>query len=493
MNEATARTPVLVGVGQVRQRADDPMKAEEPLLLMAAAAERAAEDAGCGDLRRAVQSIRVPRGLWDYANPGAWLGERFGANRPETELAVISGTTVLKLVSEAAAAIQTGRQDVVLVVGGEAEHSKRRAKAAGFTPPRTVQEGPAPDRGLPVMPSFKGHPDADSGLTNPTQCFGLFEVAMRHARGESVEAHRARIASLWARFARVAATNPHAWVQTAPTAEEIASATGGNRIVSSPYHKYMVANMVVDQAAAVFLCSVQKARELGISEERWVFPWVHAEAEVGKAVSHRHSLDEEPVLRRVGQQVLDRARLAADELGPIDLYSCFPAAVQLAMKELGLPDDCTPTQTGGLTFSGGPFNSYVLHAIARTTEALRKDGSRPALVSGVGGFMSRHAMTIFGREPLAGGFERHDLDEEVAALPGRDYAADHQGPVTIESYVVPHDRQGPERAVLAVRTPGGARSWARSRDPELLAALVAEEHCGRQAKVGEDRELRLAG
>ena len=131
MTEASARMPVLVGAGQVRQRAEDPMQADEPLLLMAAAAERAAEDACCGDLLREVQSIRVPKGLWDYANPGAWLAERFGANRPETELAVISGTTVLKLVSEAAAAIQSGERDVVLVVGGEAEHSKRRAKAAG--------------------------------------------------------------------------------------------------------------------------------------------------------------------------------------------------------------------------------------------------------------------------------------------------------------------------------------------------------------------------
>jgi hypothetical protein len=40
------RTPVLVGVGVVQQRADDPRQAREPLLLMGDALERAADDAG---------------------------------------------------------------------------------------------------------------------------------------------------------------------------------------------------------------------------------------------------------------------------------------------------------------------------------------------------------------------------------------------------------------------------------------------------------------
>jgi acetyl-CoA C-acetyltransferase len=73
------RTPVLVGCGQILQRAEDPALAQEPLGLMIQAAERAAEDAGAPALLAALDSIRVPRGLWRYANPGALLRERFGA------------------------------------------------------------------------------------------------------------------------------------------------------------------------------------------------------------------------------------------------------------------------------------------------------------------------------------------------------------------------------------------------------------------------------
>jgi hypothetical protein len=41
------RTPVLVGVGAVSQREEDPSRAREPLALMIAALARAAADAGC--------------------------------------------------------------------------------------------------------------------------------------------------------------------------------------------------------------------------------------------------------------------------------------------------------------------------------------------------------------------------------------------------------------------------------------------------------------
>ena len=34
----------------------------------------------------------------------------------------------------------------------------------------------------------------------------------------------------------------------------------------------MNANMVVDMGAALLLCSAEKAKQLGIDEEKWVYP-----------------------------------------------------------------------------------------------------------------------------------------------------------------------------------------------------------------------------
>ncbi len=71
----------------------------------------------------------------------------------------------------------------------------------------------------------------------------------------------------------------------------------------------------------------------------------------------------------------------------VDLYSCFPSAVQIAADELGLPDDdpARPlTVTGGLTFGGGPGNNYGTHAVASMVGALRSEPGARGLVTGLG-------------------------------------------------------------------------------------------------------------
>jgi acetyl-CoA C-acetyltransferase len=53
-----------------------------------------------------------------------------------------------------------------------------------------------------------------------------------------------------------------------------------------------------------------------------------------------------------------------------DLYSCFPAAVEMACDVLGL-DPFDPrglTMTGGLPYAGGPASAYTLHSIAAMVE-----------------------------------------------------------------------------------------------------------------------------
>lgn len=487
------RTPVLVGCGQVVQRVEDPLAAEEPLLLMARALERAAEDAGAPALLARADSIRVCQGLWRYENPGAWLAERFGTPAPETALGGISGTTVQSMLSDAAREILAGRRDVVLLAGAEAEHSKRRAERAGAEPRRADPSGPPPSRRFGVATHFRENPDIEAGLVSMPLVFALFEVALRHRLGLTPEAHRRRIGELWHRFAEVAAANPYAWIRTPPTAEAIAQPGPGNRMVVAPYTKLLVANMVVDQAAALLLCSAGTAKALGIPERRFVYPLAATEAVVVRTISERVALDEEPPMRLAGRRALELAGVAPEGLDFVDLYSCFPASVQLGAEALGLSLERPLTVTGGLTFAGGPFNSYVMHAIAIAVERLRERSGATALVSSVGGFFSKHAYGVYGGEPPAGGFRFEDLADEVAALPRRAFERGFQGDVEVESYGVVHDREGrPERAVIACRTPEGARTWAQSADPQLLARLLEADACGWPARVGADRALDLA-
>ena len=63
----------------------------------------------------------------------------------------------------------------------------------------------------------------------------------------------------------------------------------------------------------------------------------------------------------------------ADDFAFVDLYSCFPSAVQIGAQELGFGLDRDLTVTGGLCFAGGPWNNYVMHAIATMVQRLRED------------------------------------------------------------------------------------------------------------------------
>ena len=92
-----------------------------------------------------------------------------------------------------------------------------------------------------------------------------------------------------------------------------------------------------------------------------------------------------------------RQGFAATDLGPVDIYSCFPVAVSAAVDTLGDPARAPGdyTLTGGLGFFGGPGNGYTVYSLAAMVEALRKDGSRPALVTANGGVMSKQAVGVY--------------------------------------------------------------------------------------------------
>jgi len=477
------RTPVLVGAGQVAQRVENPLEGVEPLELMAEALRAAADDCGVPGILGEADSIRVPVGVWDYSNPAALLRERFGAERAETGLAPISGSSVQRMITDAAEAIFAGRRHVVLVVGGEAEHSKRRARSRELALPWTRQTDSVPDNTFGEDTGIMTREEIEAGLAQPAAVFSLFENALRFARGESLEDHRRRISELWASFNAVAVENPHAWTRQRLSPEEIRTPSASNQMTAFPYTKLLCANMVVDQAAAVILCSVEAARRLGVPSDRWVF--FHAATDVQRApfVSNRAELHSAPELRRAGLRALELAGAKLDEVEHIDLYSCFPAAVQLSAMELGLSTSRPLTVTGGLGFAGGPFNSYVLHSTATMIDRLRASPGSLGLVSSVGGWLRKHAFAIYSTAPPEGGFRFAALDDEIADLPVRELEANAVGKASVESFSLRFAGGAPLAATFACLRDDGRRAWATSEDPALLEALMGEEFCGRRVSI----------
>ena len=95
--------------------------------------------------------------------------------------------------------------------------------------------------------------------------------------------------------------------------------------------------------------------------------------------------------------------------------------------------------------------------------------------------------------PRVEGFRSARPQDEVDAVPGRPLVTDHDGPVTIETYTVMHDRDGnPVQAIAATITPDGARAWATSDEAAVLTTLLEEtEHVGDAAHRTAEGVLSL--
>jgi len=488
------RTPVLIGYGQVNHRdeIDPETRSVEPVDLMAAAARQAAES----KVLEAVDSIRVVNVLSArYRDPGLLLGERIDAADFTTLYSPVGGNVPQSLVNQACLDIQQGRAGVVLLAGAETWRTRRGLKAKGSKLVWTVQSDSVPmaqvtGDDVPMA----GDAEIRIGLDRPAYVYPLFEQALRIANDESIEDHLRRVGELWARFNAVAVDNPHAWIRKPATAEEITRPGPHNRMISWPYTKLMNSNNMVDQGAALILTSVEQAKRLHIPAERWVYPLAGTDAHDTPAIAERDELHRSTAIRIAGARVLELAGLGIDDIDYVDLYSCFPSAVQVAAAELGLgvDDPGRPlTVTGGLTFAGGPWSNYVMHSIATMAELLVADPGRRGLITANGGYLTKHSFGVYSTEP-AGEFRWEDMQSAVDREPTRDGLVEWEGVGTVEAWTTPFNRDGqPERAFLAVRTPDGSRTLAQITDPAAAGVTVREDIGGAKVAVATDGSATL--
>jgi acetyl-CoA C-acetyltransferase len=481
-----SQTPILVGVAQLEQRIDDPLAGKEPVQLMIDAVRQAAADAGATALLTEASSIRVIRGIWPYQNPAKAVGEAIGNPGAETAMSQYGGNFVQTVVNQTALDIQSGLHDVVIITGAECGNSQAKARRAGVELSWQPLPG-TPDRMFGEDKDMRHEAEKRLRIGQPIQLYPMFENALRHHRGESLEAHMKRISELWAGFSRVAAGNPHAWIREPKTAEEIRTVSSANRPVSFPYPKLMNSNNNVDQGAALIMCSVAKARALGIPESQWIYPWAGTDAHDHFCVSNRDNLYSSPAIRIAGRRALELAGLTPADLDLVDVYSCFPVAVQVAAAEIGLDVGKPLTITGGLTFAGGPLNNYVMHSIARAVELLRSQRQAKCLITANGGYLTKHAFGVYAATAPEVPFRHQDVQGEVDATPRRDVAIDYTGDATVESYTVMYGAEGPSIGHLACRLPDGRRAWANCEDPVILQAMTQEEFCGRPVRIADHR------
>jgi len=478
--ELDPRTPVLVGVGTASGDAE----ASE---LMGRATESALGDAGGRGLAAAVDRVAVPQGSWTYPDPARLVADRIGARQATTHLVEL-GIPQQSLVNEALAAILSGASDVAVVVGGEAKRWVRDREKAGRPPFETAQPGVVPDvvraRPGPLLEPV----EVAHQLWDPVQQYAMIDNALRARDGRTIDGHRAEIAALWSRFAQVSATNPDAAFGGTVDPGWLTEPSADNRPLAFPYNKWHSTQWTVNQAAALVLCSVEAARGAGVPTDRWVFPRVGLESSHAVSVLCRARIDAWPAMEVLGATAAAWLGRDVADVAVAEVYSCFPAAVRVQQRALGLDPDGTPTVTGGMAFAGGPFNNFVFQAMAAVLPGLRAAPDRLGMVTTVSGLLTKPGIGVWsatpdGRPPLLAdlAFEVASHTEVVTAVDSLD---GYSGRGTVATYTVTYDGMEPARVVAVCDTDDGRRCVSISGDPQLATTACAEELIGTRVRIG---------
>lgn len=188
---------------------------------------------------------------------------------------------------------------------------------------------------------------------------------------------------------------------------------------------------------------------------------------------------------------LDNAGVTVNDIDRFDFYSCFPVAVEMALKNLNISEDDPRgfTVTGGLPYGGGPASGYTLHSIATMADRLREAPGKKGLVTGNGWYLTKHSASVWSTEPKPGALPTAQMPEKRAsadlATTPLEVAEDCTGGGTVETYTAVYDREGaPERGIIAGRSDDGRRFVANTPgDKDLLLDLVSKEGVGRKGAL----------
>lgn len=500
-------TPILIGSGQITDTTSPPTSARSPSAFMAEAAQLALDDAraakGAAVLATTLDAIVALPLFTDYSprfsspfgrsdNPPRSIANRIGAtNARDLYYAHVGGNMPQYMVNKFAEQITRGEIRAALVAGAELMRTNAIGRREKLTLDWNESPGGEPrrigDDRLGYSPEEERH-----GLNAAIYFYPLIENAIRAAAGRSLPDHMKSMGRLFEGFARVAKANPLATRREGYSAERIATVDAENRFIAFPYPRLMNSNALVDQAAAIVMTSVGHARALGIPRDRWVFLHGCADGSDTWVTTERTALHRSAAIRGCATRSLDMAGRTIGQIDLFDLYSCFPSAVEIGCREIGLAEDDPRglTVTGGLPFFGGPGNNYVTHSIAEMTTRLRARPGAFGMVTANGNYVTKHSAGIYSTTTTEGTWSREDprtFQAELDALPRVHVETAPTGTARIETYTVTFDRETPQRGIVFGRLENGSRFVANTpNDQALLQDMITRDQLGRPGAISND-------
>ena len=504
-----SRIPILVGSGQITQREADPLKALSPMELTAAAGLKASEDSGAGNaLLKSLDTIVLIRSFSDtswrfscpfgrYSNPPSSLANRLGAENANRLIYTYPGGNMPQwCVNRMFEMINRGELETAMIAGGEALATQKKAQRAGINLEwNEVSGGDYEQWGI----DKRGWSDIEDRhrMAGAIFAYPMIENAIRGKKGRSISEHSLEMGRLFSSFASVAASNPLADRRQGYTKEQISTLNSDNPYIGFPYTKLMNSNAFIDQSAAIILTSVAKAKKLGIPQEKWVYLHGCADAYDHWYLSDRINFYSSPAMSKVAKETFEMADCTLADIDALDIYSCFPSAVQIACDEMNisLDDHRGLTITGGLPYFGGPGNNYVTHSIAEMINKVRAKPGIKGLVTANGNYITKQSAGIYSTEPTSKPFAPKNpsiYQNEINSQKGPPFIEFANGNGIIETYTIMHDRSGPSFGIIFGRLEDDSRFIANTpKDYDLMLKMTSEDFLGVSGKVKNNEGVNI--
>jgi acetyl-CoA C-acetyltransferase len=431
--------------------------------LLAQAAELALLDTQSADFRSCIDTLVVIRSHADTSprfahkfggskNPPRSVANRLNISPKRNIYTWYSGNMPQYAVNWAAERIANREIDTVLITGGEVLKTQLFAQRESVDLNWNEDPRGAPELLGDSRTAWTNH-EFDHGLKSAISIYPLFENAIRRSRSSSIDSHMGSMAKIMSGLSKVAANNENAVRPHFYTAERLATIDEENRWISFPYSRLMVSNAFIDQAGSFIVTSVENAEKKGIPREKWVFLHGYSDANDHWFVTEKPDLFSSPAIRSASKSALKMADKNIDDVHHFDIYSCFPSAVEISCKELGIAEDDPRglTVTGGLPYYGGAGNSYVVMSICEMVKKLRANTGEFGLVTANGNWISKHSFGIYSTQPVKGKWQKNDcgaLQEEIDASPKADFTEHPSGPSKVITYGINFNKRGPESATI---------------------------------------------
>ena len=434
--------------------------------------------------------------MWGYPNMPRSLNNSLGANISQEIYTATGGNSPQLAINEIALRIKSGDINCALIAGGEALDTFVSRLKSGKKIDWSDDPGGTPEIIGSIREGSSEH-EKLHGLYDPSVVYPLFANGLRGKQGQTIEEHMHEIGRLFSSFSKVASENEYAWFPLHRTANEISTIKPENRMVGFPYTKYMNSIMRVNQSSALIMTSAKKARELGIPESKWIF--LNSGACINEIwnVTERVNFYSSPAIKKCVNSVLEMANIKQEEIHYLDIYSCFPCAVQIAIQEIGIePDDPRGlTLTGGLPYFGGPGNAYVLHSIASLMDKLRKNPGKNGLLTANGWYLTKHGAGVFSSAPFEGDWNQivdtSSMQLEINELSHPELLESVTGEGIIETYTISHSRNGAQKAIIVGKLENGKRFLANSYESEELLVMMSQEMLNAKVEVKSDGKRNI--